>query len=78
MSVYKIKRKTGANTTEDIQLDYNTAIANKPTIPNIPTTSTAGKVLKSTSTAGTVEWGDASGGGPTFTLEGATLKITTA
>ena len=35
MSVYKIKRKTGANTTEDIQLDYETAIANKPTIPDI-------------------------------------------
>lgn len=33
MSVYKLKRKTGSNTTEDIQLDYNTAIANKPTIP---------------------------------------------
>lgn len=61
MSVYKLKRKTGDNTTEDIQLDYNTAIANKPTIPSpLPTTSTAGKVLKSTSTAGTVEWGDVS------------------
>lgn len=33
MSVYKLKRKTGANTTEDVQLDYNTTIANKPTIP---------------------------------------------
>lgn len=29
---------------------------------NLPTTSTAGKVLKSTSTAGVVEWGDTSGG----------------
>lgn len=28
----------------------------------LPTTTTAGKVLKSTSTAGTVEWGDVSGG----------------
>lgn len=33
MSVYKIKRKIDSSTTEDIQLDYNTAIANKPTIP---------------------------------------------
>lgn len=34
-----------------------TTIASTSDIPSIPTTSTAGKVLKSTSTAGTVEWG---------------------
>lgn len=41
------------------------SIVNKKYVDDksLPTTSTAGKVLKSTSTAGVVEWGDAGGGG---------------
>lgn len=45
---------------------------------NLPTTSTAGKVLKSTSTAGTVEWGDVSGGGTATDVQIDSTSITSS
>lgn len=49
---------TSASTKPVTSGGIYTALSGKQ--DTLPTTSTAGKVLKSTSTAGTVEWGDAS------------------
>lgn len=60
-SNYKWYTLYATNVYGDIFVENGTSLANKYQV-KLPTTTTAGKVLKSTSTAGTVEWGDDNAG----------------